>query len=85
MFLVYRLASAHPISSFNELTQFTCLAKQGRIKYNICGKDKTDRFKCRCLMNLGMPASIIRMPFLSLSFYFLKKVSIQREGQQKFH
>ena len=24
-------------------------------------------------MNMGMPASIIRMPFLSLSFYFLKK------------
>ena len=24
-------------------------------------------------MNMAMPASIIRMPFLSLSFYFLKK------------
>ena len=33
------------------------------------------------LMNMGMPASIIRRPFLSLSLYFLKKVSI---GQQKF-
>ena len=32
-------------------------------------------------MNMGMPASIIRRPFLSLSLYFLKKVSI---GQQKF-
>ena len=33
------------------------------------------------LMNMGMPASIIRRPFLSLSLHFLKKVSI---GQQKF-
>ena len=36
-------------------------------------------------MNMEMPASIIRMPFLSLFFYFLKKVSIYRERQQKFH
>ena len=36
-------------------------------------------------MNMEMPALIIRMPFLSLFFYFLKKVSIYREGQQKFH
>ena len=34
---------------------------------------------------MEMPASIIRMPFHSLFFYFLKKVSIYREGQQKFH
>ena len=53
----------------------------------MCRKDNTDRRKCRCLilMNMEMPASIIRMPFLSLFFYFLKKVSIYREGQQKFH
>ena len=50
--------------------------KQGRIRYNICRKDKTDRYKCRCLMNVGMPASIIRMPFLSKNFNFLEKVSI---------
>ena len=47
--------------------------KQGRIRYNICQKDKTDQCKCSRLMNVGMPASIIRMSFLSLSFYFLKK------------
>ena len=36
-------------------------------------------------MNLGMSASIIRMPFLSHFFFFLtKKVSIKREGQQNF-
>ena len=37
-------------------------------------------------MNLGMPASIIRMPFLCHSSFFLtKKVSSKREGQQKFY
>ena len=36
-------------------------------------------------MNLGMSASIIRMPFLSTYFKFLKKVWIKRAGQQKFN
>ena len=36
-------------------------------------------------MNLGMSASTIRMLFLSKNFNFLKKVSIKREGQQKFY
>ena len=36
-------------------------------------------------MNLGMSASTIRMLFLSKNFNLLKKkVSIKREGQQKF-
>ena len=36
-------------------------------------------------MNMEMPASLIKMPFLSLFSNFLKKVSIYRKGQQKFH
>ena len=33
-------------------------------------------------MNMAMPASIIRMPFLSLSFYFLKKIKINLTRRQ---
>ena len=40
--------------------------------------------KSRCLMNMGMSASTIRMPFLSKNFNFLKKVSTKREGLRKF-
>ena len=36
------------------------------------------------LMNLGMPASIIRMPFLSLSFYFLKKFQFNEKASKIF-
>ena len=68
MFTVYRIASVHPISSLKELSSLFALPKQGRIRYNICHKDKTDRCKCRCLMNMAMPASIIRMPFLLFLF-----------------
>ena len=49
------------------------LPRQKKEELDICRKDKRDRYKFLCLMNMGMPASIIRMPFLCLSFYFLKK------------